>query len=285
MTQVKVVLEDLVSRFSGAGIISALAEAELVVGHVANWNRGEVASKAFIGAELSEAQLVEIEKIVLRRLTREPLQHILGTAPFRNLVLEVGPGALVPRPETELAAELAIEALRQVPREEPVAVDLGTGTGALALSLATEVRNSVVYAVELSPAAHAIAKVNIEQLGEGRVTLALGDAVDSFPHLDGTVDVVVANPPYLLDDQIPDDIEVSMHEPALALYGGEDGLRDITSFLQTAARLLRGGGTVVMEHGENQGSAVREIATASGFRMTATHRDLLHRDRVLTAVR
>lgn len=262
-----------------------MAEAELVVGHVANWNRGEVASKAFIGAELSEAQLVEIEKIVLRRLTREPLQHILGTAPFRNLVLEVGPGALVPRPETELAAELAIEALRQVPREEPVAVDLGTGTGALALSLATEVRNSIVYAVELSPAAHAIAKVNIEQLGEGRVTLALGDAVDSFPHLDGTVDVVVANPPYLLDNQIPDDIEVSMHEPALALYGGEDGLREITSFLQTAARLLRGGGTVVMEHGENQGSAVREIATASGFRMTATHRDLLHRDRVLTAVR
>ena len=285
MTLVSGVLGDLIERFTGAGIAPAAAEAELVVGHVAGWSRGEVASKAFIGAELSGEQLAEIEKIASRREKREPLQHILGTAPFRSLVLEVGPGALVPRPETELVAELAIEALRQVPNDKPVAVDLGTGSGALALSLATEVQNSIVYAVELSPDAHSIAKANIDRLGNDRVTLALGDAGTAFPELDGTVDVVVTNPPYLLDDQIPEDIEVSLHEPALALYGGKDGLRDITNFLKTAARLLRPGGTVVMEHGEHQGAASREIAVAAGFRMTVTHRDLLHRDRVLTAVR
>ncbi len=285
MTPVASVVSALAERLDRAGIASALADAELIVGHVTGWSRGEVASKAFMGVELDDATLVRIDSIAVRRESREPLQHITGEAPFRHLVLEVGDGALVPRPETELVAEWAIEALRQVPSAAPLAVDLGTGTGALALALATEVPNATIYAVELSPAAAEWAERNIARHGDGRVTLVVGDAATALPELNGTVDVVVANPPYIPDAERPTDVEVSDFDPDAALFGGPDGLRDIRTFIQRAAELLHPGGTLVMEHGDGQGAAVREIASAAGFGMTATHNDLLHRERALTAVR
>ncbi len=285
MTTVGTLVSDLADRFGRAGIESALADAELVVGHVTGWTRGEVATKAFMGAELEADVVARIELLAVRREAREPLQHITGEAPFRHLVLEVGPGVLVPRPETELVAEWAIEALRQVPTATPRAVDLGTGTGALALALASEVPNAEVYAIELFPLAAAWAERNIARYGDGRVTLVRGDAATALPELDGTVDVVVANPPYIPDADKPVDAEVLGYDPESALFGGPDGLRDIRVFIARAARLLRAGGTLVVEHADGQGAAVRAIAAEAGFGMTTTHTDLLHRERALTAVR
>ena len=285
MTTVGTLVSDLADRFGRAGIESALADAELVVSHVTGWTRGEVATKAFMGAELEADVVARIELLAVRREAREPLQHITGEAPFRHLVLEVGPGVLVPRPETELVAEWAIEALRQVPTATPRAVDLGTGTGALALALASEVPNAEVYAIELSPLAAAWAERNIARYGNGRVTLVRGDAATALPELDGTVDVVVANPPYIPDADKPVDAEVLGYDPESALFGGPDGLRDIRVFIARAARLLHAGGTLVVEHADGQGAAVRAIAAEAGFGMTTTHTDLLHRERALTAVR
>ena len=285
MTTVGTLVSNLADRFGRAGIESALADAELLVGHVTGWTRGEVATKAFMGAELDADVVARIEQLAVRRESREPLQHITGEAPFRHLVLAVGPGVLVPRPETELVAEWAIEALRQVPSATPRAVDLGTGTGALALALATEVPNAEVYAIELFPLAAAWAERNIARYGDGRVTLVLGDAATVLPELDGTVDVVVANPPYIPDADKPVDVEVLGYDPESALFGGPDGLRDLRVFIARAARLLRPGGTLVVEHADGQGAAVRAIAAEAGFGMTTTHTDLLHRERALTAVR
>ncbi len=285
MTPVGAVVSALAERFQRAGVPSPVADAELLVCHLTGWTRGEVSAKAFMGAELDADVLERLEPLVARREAREPLQHITGEAPFRALLLAVGPGVLVPRPETELVAEWAIEALRQVPAPTPRAVDLGTGTGALALALATEVPNARVWAVERSSDAAAWAARNIDRFGDGRVSLIHGDAETAVPELDGTVDVVVTNPPYIPDAEKPADIEVLGFDPADALFGGEDGLRDIRTFVTRAAALLRPGGTLVLEHGDGQGAAVRAIATEAGFRMTATHTDLLHRERALTAVR
>jgi release factor glutamine methyltransferase len=285
VTSVGEIVAALAERFDRAGIASALADAELVVGHVAGWTRGEVATKKFMGVELDEALAREINVIATRRESREPLQHITGESPFRHLVLAVGPGVLIPRPETELVAEWAIDALRQVPSPRPRAVDLGTGTGALALALATEVPNAEVFAIELSTAAAEWAERNIAQYGDERVTLVVGDAASALPELDGTIDVVVANPPYIPDSDKLADIEVLGYDPEIALFGGEDGLRDIRTFIARAALLLRPGGTLVVEHGDGQGAAVRSIAKEAGFSMTSTHTDLLQRERALTAVR
>lgn len=285
MATVAEVVSELAERFSRAGIASALADAELLVGFVTGWTRGEVAAKAFMGTELDAEQLARIGELGDRRETREPLQHITGQAPFRHLVLEVGNGVLVPRPETELVAQLAIDALIQVPSPSPLAVDLGAGTGALALSLSTEVPHSRVVAVERFDDALVWAKRNIDRLGDDRVTLVQADASEALTELDGTVDVVVTNPPYIPDAQKPDDIEVLGYDPETALFGGDDGLRDIRTFIATAARLLHPGGVLVLEHGDNQGAAVRAIAEGAGFRGATTHTDLLHRERALTAVR
>lgn len=275
----------LAERFGRAGIASALADTELLVGFVTGWTRGEVAAKAFMGVELDESAVAQIETLAARRESREPLQHITGQSPFRYMVLDVGPGVLVPRPETELVAEWAIDALLQVPTPSPLAVDLGTGTGALALALATEVPHSRVIAVEAFDDALAWAKRNIDRLGDGRVELVHADAATALGEFDGTVDVVVTNPPYIPDADKPEDVEVLGYDPETALFGGEDGLRDIRTFIATAARLLRPGGVLVLEHGDHQGAAVRAIATEAGFRGAVTHTDLLHRERALTAVR
>lgn len=285
MTTVGDVVSAMADRFARAGIASPLADAELLVCHVTDWTRGEVAAKAFMGAELDDALVAQLDVLAARRETREPLQHITGESPFRNLVLAVGQGVLVPRPETELVAEWAIEALRQVPVARPRAVDLGTGTGALALALATEVPNAEVFAVELSVVAAEWASRNIARYGDDRVTLVIADATTALPELDGTVDVVVSNPPYIPDSEKPQDIEVTGYDPESALFGGPDGLRDIRTFIARAAQLLRPGGTLVLEHGDGQGAAVRAIASEAGFGLTATHTDFLHRERALTAVR
>ncbi len=279
------VLRSAVAVLAEAGIPSPDADAELLIGHVLGLSRGAVQARAVAGADLTSEQEAELAALIARRVAREPLQHLTGHAPFRSLDLLVGPGVFVPRPETESVAQLAIDALQAVAAPEPLAVDLGTGSGAIALALATEVPHATVVAVERSPEAYAWAQRNADHVGAANVRVVLGDLADALPELDGGVDVVVSNPPYIPDEAIPRDPEVRLHDPALALYGGPDGLDVVRIISRRAARLLRPGGTLVLEHGELQGAEIRDLLTADGWRAAATTRDLLGRDRTTTALR
>lgn len=281
----RALLRETVALFATTGIPTPDSDAELLIGHVLGISRGAVQAKAVAGADLTQEQAVQLDELVARRAAREPLQHLTGHAPFRCLDLLVGPGVFVPRPETETVAQLAIDALQAVASPEPVAVDLGTGSGAIALALATEVPHARVIAVERSPEAFAWAGRNAEHVGAPNVRVVLGDLVDALPELDGRVDVVVSNPPYIPDDAIPRDPEVRLHDPATALYGGPDGLDVVRVISSRAAVLLRPGGLLVLEHGELQAAEVRALLTADGWRAAATTRDLLGRDRATTALR
>jgi len=276
---------DVVGRVLAAvGVPSPRVDAELLLGHVAGWTRGEVRVRALTGAPLAPGVPEALVAAATRRASREPLQHVTGTAAFRALELEVGPGVFVPRPETEGVAQVAINALRASADPSPVAVDLCTGSGAIALALATEVPTARVHAVELSPEALRWTRRNVARTGAD-LHLVEGDLADALPELDGTVDVVVSNPPYVPTGMVPRDPEVRLHDPALALYGGADGLDVVRSLSVTGLRLLRPGGLLVVEHGEHQGAAVRAVLDADGWRGSATHPDLTGRDRTTTATR
>ncbi|MFE3453240.1 peptide chain release factor N(5)-glutamine methyltransferase [Nonomuraea sp. NPDC059194] len=222
---------------------------------------------------------------VSRRAAREPLQHITGHAYFRYLELAVGPGVFVPRPETEVVAGWAIERLREMDVAEPLVVDLGTGSGAIALSIAQEVALAQVHAVEVDPDAYGWAKRNIAEHGQGRVHLHPEDLADALPELNGKVDLVISNPPYIPPGAIPRDPEVRDYDPSRALYGsGADGLNEVRAVERTARRLLRPGGLVAVEHADEQGQAVyRLFPEDKGWRDARLRQDLTRRDRFVTA--
>ena len=285
MTSLQVALDAGERRLDAAGIPTPRVDAELLLGHVLGLARGRLAARAAVGDVLEAADLDAYEQLLTRREQREPLQHITGFAQFRHLELRVGPGVFVPRPETEVLAQIAIDALLAVPKARPRAVDLGTGSGAIALSLATEVAHSAVTAIERSPAAIAWARRNAQDARVENPDLVLGDLRDALPEPARPVDVVVSNPPYIPDDAIPRDPEVRLHDPALALYGGADGLDVVRALSATAMRLLVPGGVLAIEHGEAQGAAVQSLLKADGWRGLATHPDLSGRPRVTTASR
>lgn len=279
------VVRDTVARLAAAGVPDAHVDAELLVAHVLHVSRGGVQAASIRGDRMPEAARAVLVPLVDRRCAREPLQHLTGSAPFRSMELAVGPGVFVPRPETEMVAQLAIDALRAVASEAPVAVDLGTGSGAIALSLATEVPHARVFAAENSVDAFVWTKENVARIGARNIALAFIDLAHAFPELDGTVSVVASNPPYVPDDAIPRDPEVRLYDPPAALYGGPDGLDAVRQLSRVGLRLAHSGGTIVIEHGEWQGAAIRDILTADGWRSAATHPDLTTRDRATTAVR
>ncbi|PZU47865.1 MAG: peptide chain release factor N(5)-glutamine methyltransferase [Microbacterium sp.] len=274
-----------VQTLATAGVPTPDVDAELLAAHVFGLSRGELAAAVLRGADAPESALVDaFAELVERRAAREPLQHLTGLAPFRHLELRVGPGVFVPRPETEIVAQLAIDALRAMPDAAPVAVDLGTGSGAIALAMATEVPHARVHAAENAVDAFVWAKENFAALAP-QARIAFVDLASAFPELDGEVAVLVSNPPYVPDAAIPRDPEVRHWDPPSALYGGEDGLDVVRTLSQVGLRLLRPGGTLVIEHGEWQGGPIRDLLTADGWRAAATHPDLTHRDRATTALR
>ncbi len=268
-----------------AGVADATVDAELLAAHVRGGGRGEVQAAALRGDAISEPDAASLASLVERRAAREPLQHITGRAPFRHLELRVGPGVFVPRPETELLAQIAIDALRAAASPSPIAVDLGTGSGAIALSLATEVPHARVHAAENSVDAFVWTKENFAEVGAENARLAFIDLAVAFPELDGTVSVLVSNPPYVPDAATPRDPEVRLFDPPAALYGGEDGLDVVRTLAQVGLRLVHSGGLIAIEHGELQGAGVRDALAEAGWRSAATHRDLTLRDRVTTALR
>jgi release factor glutamine methyltransferase len=271
-------------EFKNAGIDSFEADSQILLAFILEISRGELLVKAMIGESLDAEQEKLFLELVSKRASRIPLQHLTGVAYFRQLELAVGPGVFIPRFETEVVTQLAIDALLAVPTEAPIAVDLATGSGAIALSLATEVPHASVYAVELSEDALVYTRANFEKYAP-TATLRQGDLVDAFPELDGVVDVLVSNPPYIPEDMVPIYPEVHLHDPSLALYGGADGLDIVRQVEVVAKRLLRKGGALVIEHADSQGSTIRELILNLGWSLVATHKDLSGRDRATSAIR
>jgi release factor glutamine methyltransferase len=270
-------------QLADAGVPDPLVDAELLAGHVLGISRGGVQAASLRGDEIGSEDAAQLRALADRRAEREPLQHLTGTAPFRQLQLAVGPGVFVPRPETEVVVQFAIDALFEAPDPSPIGIDLGTGSGAIALAMATEVPHSRIFAVEKSDAAFPWAARNTADAAN--LTLVHGDLAAAFDELRGQAAVVISNPPYVPDEAVPRDPEVRLFDPALALYGGPDGLDVVRLISARALDLLRSGGTLVLEHGELQGEAIRGILTADGWRGAATHQDLTRRDRATIALR
>jgi release factor glutamine methyltransferase len=263
-------------RLREAGVASPEYDATALLAHVLGTSRAQLALVDEVAPEPAAA----FDALVSRRGTREPLQHLTGTAFFRHVELAVGPGVFVPRPETELLAGWAIEACAGI--EAPVVVDLCTGSGAIAKAVADEVSGADVHAVELSPEAFAWAERNLAGTG---VDLRLGDAFAAFDDLVGDVDIVVCNPPYIpLEAWESVAAEARDHDPHLALFSGQDGLDAIRMLDRRAAQLLRPGGVVGFEHADEQGEAAPAVLSAGGrWSDVRDHRDLAGRPRFTTA--
>ncbi|PHP53759.1 peptide chain release factor N(5)-glutamine methyltransferase [Actinomyces ruminis] len=265
------------------GVASPNVDARLLAEHL-------LAGPILLADGAPEDFPVAYAALVRRRAAREPLQHILGVMWFRGLKLTCRPGVFIVRPETEVVAGAAIEAARTVAVEEgrgPVVVDLCAGSGAIAAAVAVEVPAARVWAVEVDDDAAALARENCERLVPGRVEIIRGDVTDPavLAELDGSVDVVVSNPPYVPAGAV-EDLETERYDPDLALYGGgADGLHLPLVVVKRATALLRPGGVLVMEHDPGQGAALRAAAREVGFSAAATGTDLTGRDRYLRAVR
>jgi release factor glutamine methyltransferase len=241
---------------------------------------------------VDDAAAAYFQTLIDKRLHRIPLQHLTGRAHFRHLELEVGPGVFVPRPETEVMTGWAIEQLRPMvyavargeSRHLPVVVELGTGSGAVAKSIATELTGTRVYAVEISEEAAAYASRN---LADTTVELYVQDMIGALPELNGAVDLVIANPPYIpfeaFESVVP---EVRDHDPPLALVSGQDGLDAIRVVVAEAARLLRPAGLLCVEHADVQGESAQQVVLDhGGFSGVRDHPDLVGRARFVTALR
>ncbi|MFI2563292.1 peptide chain release factor N(5)-glutamine methyltransferase [Paenarthrobacter sp. NPDC018779] len=262
---------------SDAGVPTPRVDAELLADHLLNVGLGRLRALLLGDSPAPEGYAA----LVAERAGRVPLQHITGVAYFRHLELRVGPGVFIPRPETESVVQLVIDHLAGV--SAPKVVDLGTGSGAIAGSIAHEIPGADVYAVEFSALAHAWAAGNLEPLG---VTLVEGDLRDALPEHDGTFDAVVSNPPYIPAEAIPNEPEVALHDPPEALYGGgADGMELPTAAAASAARLLKPGGYFVMEHAEVQAGWIAGMLRRAGhWQEITTHFDLNGKERATSAV-
>ncbi|GAA4845136.1 peptide chain release factor N(5)-glutamine methyltransferase [Actinomycetospora corticicola] len=263
-------------RLADAGVDSPRVDAELLAAHVLGVPR----TRLVLAPDLDDEASRRLDELVERRAAREPLQHLVGSAVLGPVSVAVGPGVFVPRPETELLLTEGVASLRGT--AAPVVVDLCTGSGALALALAVARPDARVWAVEADPDALAWAARNLAGSG---VELVEGDvtAPATLAALDGTVDLLVANPPYVPADT-PVSAEVG-HDPAHAVFAGPDGLDVIRPLAGTAARLLRPGGRLAVEHDESHAAEVLTVLAHAGFTDRGTRVDLAGRPRVAVATR
>ena len=270
-------------RLRTAGVASPGADAEILLAHALGRQVGDVRRARVLGEKVDEAGERAYQALVDRRADRVPLQHLTGTAHFSGVELRVGPGVFVPRPETEVLVQLALSAVEEV--SAPIVVDLCTGSGAVALALASARPDARVGAVELSSEAFRYAEANRRRTGLA-VDLRQGRGQEAFLDRAGTVDLVTCNPPYIPPDAVPVDREVREHDPELALYGGgEDGLEVPVELAAHALRLLRPGGALLMEHADAQGESLPRALRAQGWSAVIDHPDLAGRPRVTAARR
>lgn len=277
MTARAALLADASARLQAAGVGTPRVDAELLLAHCLGVSR----SNLLLVDDVDARNQAAFEALLCRRERREPLQHLVGNAPFRHVLLAVGPGVFIPRPETELLVDAVLPALRSA--SSPVAVDLCSGSGALALAIADEVAGAEVYAVERSPDALAWLRRNAEGTAVQVVAADVADA-GLLQALHGRVDVVVSNPPY-----VPSGVEVEPEvraDPHRAVFAGADGLALMPAVVARAAELLRAGGVAAIEHDDTHGSTVPDLLTADGrWVEVVDHPDLTGRPRFVTAVR
>ncbi|WP_408898992.1 peptide chain release factor N(5)-glutamine methyltransferase [Nocardioides sp. R1-1] len=282
MTEPRPLLRAAADRLRAVGVASPEYDAGELLAHVLGTTRGQLLLLGDIGPE----QVRRYDGLVARRAAREPLQHLLGAAWFRHVEVAVGPGVFVPRPETELLAGWAVDQAAAVAAtgRTPVVVDLCTGSGVIAKSIAHEVPAARVHAVELDPPAHAWAERNLAGTG---VELRLGDLATAFEDLVGEVDVLVSNPPYVpLEAWESVAVEARDHDPHLALFSGDDGLDAIRVIARRGLVLLKPGGVVGVEHADAQGESAPAVFSAVGrWAEVRDHRDLAGRPRFVTARR
>ena len=293
------VLEAAAARLARAGIDTARHDAKLLLAESAGRSLSDVdkamlMDDAFSQFAPSPEARGAFESMLGRRESREPLQHIVGHAPFRYLDLDVGPGVFVPRPETELVVQEAIDWITAHGLYSPRVVDLCAGSGAIGLAIATEVPGAQVWAVELDTQAAQWTRRNMHKVGErfpdlvANYRLEVADATCpvTLATLDGTADVVSSNPPYIPLTNVPQQPEVRDFDPDTALYGGSaDGMMIPERIIVRAAALVRKGGLFVMEHDITQSDRTVAFARANGFTEARTHTDLTGRPRYLVATR
>jgi release factor glutamine methyltransferase len=277
MTVLRRAIDSAAALLAEAGIDSARCDAEQLAAHVAGTERGRLTLIESIDDEF----FVRYHDVVAARSRRVPLQHLTGTAAFGPMVLHVGPGVFIPRPETEAILEWATA---QRLAAAPVIVDVCTGSGALAMTLARHWRAARVIGIDDSDAAMDYARRNIEGTA---VELLLADVTTPglLPELDRRVDLVVANPPYV-PDSVPLEPEVAQHDPPHAVFGGPDGMAVIAAVVGLAGRWLRPGGLFAVEHDDTTSSRTVELIEDTGlFEEVQARRDLTGRPRFVTARR
>jgi release factor glutamine methyltransferase len=280
--QIKALISQGKAQIETAGYSSI--DAEILLAHLLGLTRMElhnpIAVERALAEVTDESAIVDgYAELVKRRCNHEPVQYLTGTAGFRNLDLAVGPGVLVPRPETEGLVEEVLKHIANLPGPVSV-IDLGAGSGAMAISIATEAPNTHVIAVEKSMEAIEWLKQNVAFYDEN-IRIVQGDVAEVLVGV--KCDVVVANPPYVPDSQpLPKD--VANFEPAIALFGGRDGLELPKRFIIAATRLLKPGGLMAIEHTETQGESIAKLLNAD-FNQIALHQDLSGRPRWTSAIR
>jgi release factor glutamine methyltransferase len=276
-------LDDGADRLARAGIDNAEQEARWLVQRASGLERADLIAGLEESAALGDATF--FYDMLERRLRGEPLQYVLGRWGFRVLDLQVDDRVLIPRPETEALTQMALEECRRL--DARLAVDLGTGSGAIALALAVEWTGIEVWATEISPDALAVAETNVAALGRigGAVRLAQGSWYDALPaELGGAIDVIVSNPPYVAEFEVEDlPEEVRAWEPLDALVSGPTGLEAIERIVADARLWLAQPGSLVVEIAPHQAVEAGAMARAAGFGSAAVWPDLTGRDRILLA--
>ena len=280
---VREILRQTTERLHRAGVESARTEAEWLLAHVLRLPRLELFLEQ--SRVLSGQDLAALEALLVRRETREPLQHLLGTAEFCGRVFAVNRHVLIPRPETELLAQWAVK-VGQASCPSPRILDFGTGSGCLAITVALELPGAEVHAVDLSPDALAVARANAASLeAVDRMTFHLGDGFHALP-AGLRFDLIVTNPPYIATAEIATlQPEVRDFDPALALDGGPDGLDFYRMLAKTAPSWLNPGGQLLAEFGEGQGPDLRALFAQAGWTVEAIQPDDTGRERMLHAIR
>lgn len=277
---IRTALQEATTALERAGVENAAANAEWMMADVIGCSRP--ALPLHWAKPLEPAQIQRWQSLLTGRTNRIPLQHLLGTAQFCGLEFEVNRSVLVPRPETELLAEAAW-AVAAV-KESAVVLDVGTGSGCLAVAVGVHAKETIVHALDVSPAALNMARANAERHGVAdRITFHEGDALRALPSI-GLFDVIVSNPPYIPSLEIESlQVEVRDHDPRLALDGGADGLDFYRSLARHGLSRLQSDGRLLLEVGDGQAGAVVELITAQGGRVLEVLPDLNNIERIVVA--
>jgi len=283
MTAAAALVKDAAATLAAAGVPAPEWDAERLLRHVLGWDRAALIATP--DRVVPELEAERFRALVRRRASREPLQHILGTQAFWKHEFRVTPDVLIPRPETELLVEASLGLLRGA--ERPLIVDVGTGSGCIALSLAFERPDAAVHAIDLSAPALAVARENAGRLGlESRVVFHSGDLLDPVAHLAGRIDLVVSNPPYVDPADRPGLApEVRDHEPPEALFPPGGALSIYRRLAAASAVSLREGGGLALEVSPFVAGPVTELLVAAGFAAPSVCPDLAGRPRVVFARR